>query len=237
MHHMHMDIKRAVGAALRRRRNAAHLSQPEVAELSGGAIDQGRLSKVERGKEGMSPEVLDAVARALGTRAGIILMEADAIMDGSAGESFEATAHQLTQAMGVRHVPMISWVEAGNFAEAVDAYARGTGQDMIQTSAKVGRLAYALRVHGPSMTNPKDDRKTFPDGSIIIVDPHRDYQNGSLIIARLEDEKEATFKQYFEDGGKKLLVPLNPQFSSIPIDRPMMFCGSVVALAERPLDA
>ena len=32
-------------------------------------------------------------------------------------------------------------------------------------------------------------------------------------MAKLEDSEEATFKEYIEDGGKKLLKPINPQYA------------------------
>ena len=172
----------------------------------------------------------------LGTRPGRLQLEADALRDIVDGQAPEATAYQLTQLSGIRHVPLISLVEAGNFAEAVDAYARGTGATMIQTGARVGRLAYALRVSGHSMTNPRDERRSFPDGSIVIVDPARSLENGALIVARLDDQTEATFKQYSEDAGIRMLVPLNPQYPTIPIHKPMTYCGSVVAKAEESFE-
>lgn len=231
MHHMHMDRNRALGLAIKARRQSLGLRQPQLADLL-TSLDQASISRIENGKQGLTLDSLEELATALGTRPGVLQLEADAIADEVDGHAEGATAYQLTQALGVRHVPLISWVEAGNFSEAVDSYARGTGARMIQTAAKVGRLAYALQVHGHSMTNPRDDQRSFPNGSIIVVDPHRQYSSGSLIIARLEDEAETTFKQYVEDAGTKLLVPLNPQFPAIVIDKPIMFCGVVVSKAE-----
>jgi len=234
MHHMHMDKNKALGLAVRARRQALGLKQPQLAERL-TSLDQASISRIENGKQGLTLDSLEELASALGTRPGVLQLEADAIADQADGNADGATAFQLTQAFGVRHVPLISWVEAGSFSEAVDSYARGTGVQMVQTSVKVGRLAYALRVHGQSMNNPRDDHRSFPEGSIIIVDPHREYSNSSLIIARLENEKEVTFKQFVEEGSDRFLLPLNPQFQAIPIDRPMMFCGLVVARAEQEI--
>jgi len=236
MQHMHMDRNKALGLAIKRRRQDAKLTQPQLAEKL-DALDQSAISRIESGKQGLTLDSLEELAKALGTRPGVLQLEADAIVDDVDSGSDEATAYQLTQAFGVRHVPLISWVEAGNFAEAVDSYARGTGKRMIQTSAKVGRLAYALEVHGHSMTNPRDDRRSFPEGSIIIVDPHRQWESGSLIVARLENEAETTFKQYVEDAGMKLLVPLNPQYATLTVNKPITFCGVVVAKAEEHIAA
>ena len=231
MHHVHMNELQALGQIIKQRRNAAGLNQPQLGEAAG--IDQGGISRIENGRQAPSYETLVRIARALGTRPGIIQMEADGLVHRDEGEP---TAYQLTQALGVKHVPLISWVQAGNFEEAVDSYARGTGQQMIQTTARVGRLAYALAVKGNSMVNPRDDRRTFPEGSIIIVDPARPLENGALIIARLENEAETTFKQYVTDAGREMLVPLNPQFPTIELSKPMIFCGVVVSKAEQSLD-
>lgn len=232
MQTMHMTDLKALGAAIRRRRDHLGLKQGEIAELSG--LEQGNISRMERGQQDIPHSKLIALAKALGTTAGRIYMDAE-----TQGEevSEDATAYQLTQALGIRHVPLISWVEAGSFAEAVDSYARGTGKRMIQTSLKVGRLAYALEVHGNSMNNPRDERRSFPNGSVIIVDPAREYRNGSLIIARVDDESETTFKQYVEDAGRRMLMPLNPQFPALPIDQPLTYCGTVVGKAEEALDS
>lgn len=231
MQTVHMTDLKALGDAIRRRRTHLNLNQAQLAESSG--LEQGNISRMERGMQDIPHSKLVALAKALQTTAGRIYLDAEA-----AGAEVDeaATAFQLTQALGVRHVPLISWVEAGSFAEAVDSYARGTGKRMIQTSLKVGRLAYALEVHGNSMNNPRDDRRSFPDGSIIIVDPARELRSGAMVVARLSDEAETTFKQYIEDAGRRMLVPLNPQFPVIPVDEPMTYCGTVVGRAEESFD-
>jgi len=59
------------------------------------------------------------------------------------------------------------------------------------------------------MENP-NGRHTSPQGSIIIVDPDREPMHGNAIIVRLEDSKEATFKQLIVEGGVRYLKPLTP---------------------------
>lgn len=231
MHTMHMTDLKALGQAIRRRRDSLGMKQGDLAEAAG--LEQGNISRMERGLQDIPHSKLVALAKALETTAGRIYLDAEATSQEIAEG---ATAFHLTQAMGIRHVPLISWVEAGSFAEAVDSYARGTGARMIQTSMKVGRLAYALEVHGNSMLNTRDDRRSFPNGTVIVVDPARELRSGSMIIARLADEAETTFKQYIEDAGRRLLVPLNQQFPVIPIDQPMTYCGTVVGRAEEAFD-
>ena len=224
--HGGMDMKLALGRAIRQRRNAAGLTQMQVAEAAG--TDQASLSRIERGKEEPPNDKLEQIARALGTRVSTLWAEAE----GLAQPMDRATTYET---LGVRYVPLISWVEAGAWSEAVDPYARGTGEEMVPTGAKVSRRAYALRVHGNSMTNPTGIN-SYPEGTKIIVDPAVDVSSGQLVIVRLENENAATFKRYVEESGKKLLLPLNPQYPTIVLDRDANFCGVVVAQAERIID-
>jgi SOS-response transcriptional repressor LexA len=84
------------------------------------------------------------------------------------------------------------------------------------------------------MINPRGE-PSFPSGSTIIVEPADAADNGTLVIAQLEGEPETTFKRLVSDGGRQYLVPLNPQFPTLPVDRKMRVCGIVVAIAERYL--
>lgn len=115
-------------------------------------------------------------------------------------------------------VPLISWVQAGAWQEIRDNFEPGEGEKMIHSTKKVGRRAFALRVKGDSMENPRG-RPSYPDGAVIIVDPEKSAKSGDRVIAKLIDSQEATFKKYVEDAGtgRTLLVPLNPDYLP-PID-------------------
>lgn len=82
----------------------------------------------------------------------------------------------------------------------------GDAEEWISTTAKVSRQAFALRIVGDSMA-PK-----VPDGSIVIFDPARAYQHGSLVLAKRTTDQVATFKQLWFDGPTPYLKPLNDRF-------------------------
>jgi SOS-response transcriptional repressor LexA len=118
-------------------------------------------------------------------------------------------------------LPVISWVTAGHWREAVDSFQPGDADAWVETTKRVGRSAFALRVRGDSM-EPR-----CPDGAVIVVDPEREAVNGSLVVVRLDEDREATFKRLVIEGGRRFLAPLNPRYPVLEITGPATICGVV----------
>lgn len=110
-------------------------------------------------------------------------------------------------------VPLVSEVEAGNYT-VIDNFKPHPQYDTVPVSVPVQRHTYALRVHGDSMVSETAD--SFPDGSIIIVEPELQAQLGDYVIA-LNDENETSFKQLVKDGGELFLKPLNLRYPVKPL--------------------
>lgn len=119
-------------------------------------------------------------------------------------------------------VPLISWVQAGEWQTVIDNLLPGQGE-RIETTWKARAHTYALRVIGDSM-EPK-----FPDGCIIIVEPEEVAQSGSFVVVR-QNGDEATFKQLISDGSQKWLKPLNPRYPIMPMSNDAVLCGVVKRL-------
>jgi SOS-response transcriptional repressor LexA len=133
-----------------------------------------------------------------------------------------SNAHSVT----IRHIPVISWVAAGKLCES-DILRPDEAEDWVFSSAaKTGPHSYALRVVGDSMTNPFPGGPSYPHGTIIIVDPDKRPEVGSRVVAKCRGI-EATFKVYTEDGGRKLLKPLNPQYPVVEMTEDFHICGVV----------
>ena len=127
-----------------------------------------------------------------------------------------------------RPVPLISWVQAGDWSEAVDHLQPGDAEEWLPSPVRVGPHAFALRVEGDSMTSPYPGR-SYPPGTIIYVDPDIAPTPGKPVVAKLTDTNEVTFKIYVEEAsGKKYLRPLNPQYPVIEIDANCEIVGVVV---------
>ncbi|EPG7169745.1 LexA family protein [Proteus mirabilis] len=58
----------------------------------------------------------------------------------------------------------------------------------------------------------------IPEGAVIVVDPELSYSSDLLVVARLDDSKEATFKQLVIDDEQKYLKPLDFQYSATAIN-------------------
>lgn len=73
------------------------------------------------------------------------------------------------------------------------------------------------------MTNPDPEAKhSFPDGTILLVDPNRRADPGDFVIAKDVQTQQATFKRLAYDGGRWYLRPLNPAFKTVEIDEPSL---------------
>lgn len=129
--------------------------------------------------------------------------------------------------------PLISWVSAGSWCEVTDIYAVGDAEKWLPCPISHGPRTFVVRVRGESMLNPHG-RRSFRDGDLIFVDPDQEPANGSLIIAKLEDSQEATFKQLVIEGDERYLKALNPAWPEpiIRINGNATITGVVILKAE-----
>lgn len=128
-------------------------------------------------------------------------------------------------------VPLISWVAASDWCEAGDPYPPGVAEEWLPCPARHSKGTFALRVRGDSMTAPHGNTRTYPEGSVIFVDPERrSPENGDRIIACLEGAHEVTFKVYKNEDGRQWLAPLNP--SHEPIRDPFRVLGTIIGKWE-----
>lgn len=126
-----------------------------------------------------------------------------------------------------REVPLISWVQAGAWNELQDHFQPGDAERWVATYAKVSKHAFALRIVGDSMTNPSG-APSFPEGTIIIVDPERDAKPGKFVVVRQNIDTECTFKQLVQDAGRHYLKPLNPRYPLLEMLPDAVIAGVLV---------
>nr|WP_318382705.1 LexA family transcriptional regulator [uncultured Enterobacter sp.] len=122
--------------------------------------------------------------------------------------------------------PVISWVSAGEWMEAVEPYHRRAVERWYETTVDCSEDSFWLDVKGDSMTSPGG--LSIPEGAAILVDPEVEPRNGKLVVAKLEKDNEATFKKLVIDAGRRFLKPLNPQYPMIEINGNCKIIGVVV---------
>ena len=126
------------------------------------------------------------------------------------------------------NAPLISWIQAGTFCdnrqlEPIDE----TTEYYPCPVKKAGPRTFALQVKGDSMTAAYPGMRSYPEGTIIFVDPDLIATPGQRVIARLGNN--STFKQLMEDeSGLQYLKPLNERHDLIKPDDGVHVCGVVI---------
>lgn len=202
-----------IGQTIRKARKAKGWTLDELAHQV--ETDAGNLSRLERGKQFASKELLGRIMKVLG----IELSQAP-----DAGMSNVQMALQPSRAP--KEYPLISWVIAGEWAESSDNFHPGDADEWLASTENAGEHGFWLTVRGDSMTcagNP-----SFPEGSRILVMPEAELISGKYYVVKMMCTGESTFKQYIEDAGLRYLRPLNPGYRTIQINGECKFIGRVV---------
>ena len=128
-------------------------------------------------------------------------------------------------------VPLVSWVQAGNWCEAVCSVHVSEAERWMDCPVNHSAQTFALRVRGDSMTAPSGATRSYPEGCFIFVDPERcDPVNGERVVACLLNSNDVTFKVYKNEDGRQWLQPLNPLHE--PIREPFKVLGTVLGKWE-----
>lgn len=202
-----------VGGRIKFRRRQLKLTQKDIAEYVG--ISASAVTQWESDATGLSSDSLLKLASLLECSPEWLLSG-----KGELEPSIKAMASKS------KVVPVISWVQAGVWTEALST-ARNKSE-WVETTAKISELAFALRVKGDSMTSSSS--LSIPEGAIVIVDPEYGFiedVNEKIVIAQTNGNHEATIKKFVIDGPNKYLMPLNPQFKAIEVDDTCKLIGVV----------
>ncbi len=127
-------------------------------------------------------------------------------------------------------IPVIDFVQAGGWISVADPYPPGRGMDTVVTERTVSENTFGLVIKGNSMA------PDFQENDKIIVDPDVTPQPGAFVVAKLDDEGEATFKKFRPRGtdssGQPVidLVPLNDDWPILHMDakHPGRIIGTII---------
>lgn len=182
---------------IREIRKARGISQEELA-LRTGAESTSTISRLESGRINLTQEWMARIGQAL------------------AINPLEIIADQASQ---IRLVPVIGYVSAGQWAEAIEDPA-----SWLPIPGNIGGpRAFALMPRGDSMD------QIAPEGEFVVVDPDQlDLEPGRAFIVT-NGAGEATFKRYRADPPRLEPDSSNPEHQPILIGRePFLIVGRVI---------
>ena len=102
------------------------------------------------------------------------------------------------------YYPLLDWVQAGDWT-CTNAI-HPSEAEYFPCAVPCSPKTFALMVRGESMS-PK-----FEEGELIFVDPEINPTSGKYVIAMLEDDSQASFKQLIIEGNQKYLKAINPNW-------------------------
>lgn len=197
----------SVADRIKAARKRARLTQPQLAALVG--VSKGAVGQWESGSTEPNGKNLTMLSAILG-------VTAEHITSGAPDTAVNNTSPAEIKGW----IPLISYVQAGEWAEAIDLYEPGFAEQVLPTTVPHSMSTFALRVEGDSMTKPEGVRgPSFPDGMIIYVDPERVAEKGDFVVAKHNGNQKVTFKQLATEEGRPVLMPLNPDRKQYPVIR------------------
>ncbi|MHB9807041.1 LexA family protein [Pantoea ananatis] len=125
-----------------------------------------------------------------------------------------------------RKYPVVSSAQAAAWAEGCEPYTFKEFDRWLESNADIKGEGFWIKVEGDSMTAPMG--VSIPEGTYVLFDTGRKPINSSLVIAKLADHDETTFKKLVIDGGQKYLKGLNPQWPMVPVDDNCRIIGVAV---------
>lgn len=192
-----------IGQIIKERRKALNLTQAQVGDYFG--IHSVSVSEWERGLSKPEQDKLPGLARLLKTTVNHLLTGVEDVNAAERKLDYNAVAVE-----NRGKLPLISWVQAGEWSDIVDNFHPGDAEDWIACPFKHSEQSFVLQVVGHSMYNPGGE-KSYAPGEYIAVDPKKEAINKSMVVVRVDHEEKATFKQLLIDSeGTMMLQALNP---------------------------
>jgi SOS-response transcriptional repressor LexA len=101
--------------------------------------------------------------------------------------------------------------------------------DYLSCPVQHGARTFAAIIDGNQMISPQPGHKSYPEGSIIFVDPDVPIKSGARVIALIPGSDIEIFREFRREGGVNYLIPFNPQYKTIETQEDITFLGSVIA--------
>ncbi|WP_425328320.1 helix-turn-helix domain-containing protein [Pseudomonas nitroreducens] len=122
-----------------------------------------------------------------------------------------------------RLLPVIGYVQAGAFCEAVDLFQPGDADEWVEAGGPAGPHAFIVRVEGISMT------PDFFPGDKVVVDPDQETKHNDFVLAKRTSDQHVTLKKLQIEGAEAYLLATNPSWPDriIRMSEEWTICGRV----------
>ena len=194
--------------------------------------DSGNLSRLERGKQFASKELLNKIMAVLELELVPAYDMAGVSNDTAPRPAAKGRqeAHGNVEISGTvfsrpKLYPLIDPDKVKAWAESPGNLKPDDTHMYLESTEDAGERGFWMVVKGDYMAcngNP-----SFPDGSYILVKPESEPISGKYYVVMLENG-EQTFKQLVMDAGHKYLRPLNENYRTIEIGDTCQFIGRVI---------
>ncbi|MBP7231353.1 MAG: LexA family transcriptional regulator [Syntrophaceae bacterium] len=191
------DINKIKRANLRRIMEKCDVTPTKLALLIG--VKQPHISSCLNGSRNIGDKTINKICEALN-------------IDKSEFFSIESMSVPVPVIVS-KPIPVISWVHAGSFVDAVDSWPVGVSgiADPVQSYVKTGPNAFGLIIDGDSML-PR-----FMPGDIAIIDPAIRYDNGSVCVVWVNGE--VSMKLFWDKENEIILRPMNDKYPDTTIKK------------------
>lgn len=204
---------------LRLQMKSLGLTQVELANRAG--ITQTTVNRILSGKISKTTRIIE-IAKALKCDPNWLLngqgTPPSQVKESSIDYNVQSTPQKLQGGF-----PLISWVQAGDWSDI--SLTSIHEADHYPCPVKCSKSTFLLKVIGKSMS------PVFNEGELIFVDPEVQPIDGKYVVARLDDENQATFKQLIIEDGHKFLQAANPNWPTPiqPINGNCTIVGVVIS--------
>lgn len=208
----------SIGDRVKQKRTELGLTQAELANLIG--ITQQSLQKIEDGRT-QNPRKLLNLSKVLNSDPEWLLL-------GTKSEIRETNSHyngDNTSAQKNTNLrPLINDYQAVDLP--LSKHLKIDQTEWLYSPPNASEDAFWLTAVGDSMTSSSG--LSVPENYLILVEPNLTAENGDLVIAKISDSNEVTFKKFVTDTGKTYLKPLNANYRPTEVTMNFRIIGVVV---------
>lgn len=189
-----------MASRLKKFREERKISQRELSRLTG--IEQGTLSRIERGEMGLVSPHAKKISQVLGISEARLLGIVSNITPGQ---------------IGSRRIPIMDLTQLGKPPASEHDASTDLMASYVLSDFPRSVNTFAMYIRGDSM------EPTFCEGDLVVVDPDVSIKPGDFVIARIGNW-ENVFRRYRDLGlnpdGNKIfeLIPLNSLYASVRSD-------------------